>query len=435
MRTFARNLTLIAIAALAIRVAYTLTVARDIEGVGDFFFFHWVANHIADGDGFINPFLERVRGEGRDIRPTALHPPLWPHVLSVPSLFGADSILAHKLVGCVAGSGAVAAIGILGRRVGGDAVGLVAASLAALYPVLIAADGSLMSESLYGLFVALALILALRLLSGPSLAAAALLGVVVGLATLTRTEGLGLLLVLALPAAVLAQGPLPWARRAALVAVACVAAALAIAPWTVRNIARFDQLVPVSTNADSVIGGANCDPTYHGDDVGGWQIGCLADWRGTRNEAVQAEIWRDDGIDYALDHTGRWPTVVAVRVLRTWDLHPPGKVTANEGRPMSAARLGTVAYFLLLPFAFAGAWLLRRRRELVILLGPVVLVTLSSAAGWGVSRFRHAAEIALVVLAAYALAHVGARLISRARDRSGDRALAPTAAGGPPAAH
>lgn len=434
MRTFARNLTLIAVAALAIRLAYTLTVARDIEGVGDFFFFHWVANHIAEGDGFINPFLERAEGADRDIRPTALHPPLWPHVLSVPSLLGADSILAHKLVGCVAGSGAVAAIGVLGRRLGGDAVGLVAAGVAAIYPVLIAADGSLMSESLYGLFVALALILALRLLSAPTLAGAAVLGAVVGLATLTRTEGLGLLLFLAVPAAVLARGALGAPRRAMLALVACVAAALAIAPWTVRNIARFDRLVPVSTNADSVIGGANCDPTYHGGDVGGWQIGCLADWQGTQDEAVQAEIWREDGFDYAFDHMGRWPTVAAVRVLRTWDLHPPGKVTANEGRPMSAARLGTVAYFLLLPLALAGAWLLRRRRELVIMLGPVLLVTLSSAVGWGVSRFRHAAEIALVVLAAYALVRLWSHLVSRARDRSGDQALAPTAAGAPPAA-
>lgn len=433
MRNFGRNLTLIAIAALAIRVVYTLTVARDVEGIGDFFFFHWVANYIAEGEGFINPFLERLSGDAREVRPTALHPPLWPHVLSVPSLFGADSMLAHKLVGCVAGSGTVAAVGVLARRVGGDAVGLVAAGLAALYPVLIAADGSLMSESLYGLFVALAMILALRLMSRPTLVAAALLGIVVGLATLTRTEGMGLLLVLAVPAAVLARGPLPWARRAGLVAVACVAAALAIAPWTVRNLDRFDTLVPVSTNADSVIGGANCDPAYSGDDVGGWQLGCLADWR-TLNEAKQAEIWREDGIDYALDNTGRWPAVVAARVLRTWDAYPPGKVVANEGRPVSAARLGIVAYFLLLPFAFAGAWLLRRRRELAILLGPVVLVTLSSAAGWGVSRFRHAAEIALVVLAAYALTQLGERVLSRARDRSGARALAPTVAGGPPAA-
>src|SRR5687767_7280600 len=111
---------------------------------------------------------------------------------------------------------------------------------------------------------------------------------------------MGLMLVLAVPAAVLARGALPWTRRAGLVAVACVAAALVIAPWTVRNLDRFDTLVPVSTNADSVIGGANCDPAYRGDDVGGWQLGCLADWR-TLNEAKQAEIWREDGIDYALD--------------------------------------------------------------------------------------------------------------------------------------
>ena len=90
-------------------------------------------------------------------------------------------------------------LALLGRRVGGDRVGLGAAMVGAVYPVLLAADGALMSESLYGLLVASALLLALRLGERRDLASAAALGAVIGLAALTRSEGLLLLPLLALP--------------------------------------------------------------------------------------------------------------------------------------------------------------------------------------------------------------------------------------------
>ena len=66
--------------------------------------------------------------------------------------------------------------------------------------------------------------------------------------------------------------------------------------------------------------------------------------------------------------------------------------------------MALVAYWTLIPFAIAGAVLLRRRgRPLLILLAPVVLVTLVAIATYGVTRFRFAAEPSLVVLGAVAV--------------------------------
>ena len=42
-------------------------------------------------------------------------------------------------------------VALLGRRLAGERAGLIAAGIAAIYPTLIAADGALMSETLYGL--------------------------------------------------------------------------------------------------------------------------------------------------------------------------------------------------------------------------------------------------------------------------------------------
>jgi CHASE2 domain-containing sensor protein len=90
----------------------------------------------------------------------------------------------------------------------------------------------------------------------------------------------------------------------------------------------------------------------------------------------------------------------------------------NEGRARWIAELETVAYFLLLPLALAGMFLLRRRSELLVLLVPIVTVTLVSAYGWGLTRFRHGADIALMVLAAVALVEIARRVSARRRLQS-----------------
>jgi hypothetical protein len=59
------------------------------------------------------------------------------------------------------------------------------------------------------------------------------------------------------------------------------------------------------------------------------------------------------------------------------------------------------------------------RRDLVVLLVPILIVTLVSAYGWGLTRFREAADISLMVLAAVGLVELWRRLPSSSRWSSG----------------
>ena len=398
---FALRLAAIAAAGLAVRVAYTLLIAKDTSGIGDFFFYHGQANLLAEGKGFVHP-LFYVEGI---VAPSAEHPPLWPMVLSVTSWLGGTGFEAHRVTGCVLGALVIVVVGLLGRRAGGDRVGLLAAGIAAVYPTLVAADGSLMSETLYGLIVGVALLVALRLADRPGVPLALVLGVLIGLSALTRAEGLLFLVLLALPACLVRRRALGTGRALAAVAAACVGAALVIAPWTLRNLDAFDQPVLISVNDSTVLAGANCDQSYSGPDTGFWILGCLAERKPGGNEAKQAEIWREQGTDYIRDHTGDLPRVAAIRVLRTWDLWQPRRqVGFAEGRDRTVQEIGTGVYLLMLPLAVVGAVLLRRRPFLLyVLLTPALAATISSMAGYGLPRFRHAAELALVVLVAVAL--------------------------------
>ena len=167
-------------------VAYTLLVAKDI-GIGDFFFYHGQANLLAEGKGFIHPLLHL---DGITV-PSAEHPPLWPVVLSVTSSSESTGFEPPR-DGLLIGAVAIVIVGLLGRRAEGERTGLLAAGIAAAYPTLIAADGSLMSETLYGVLVEAGLLAALRLLDRPSLPMALALGALIGLAALTRARGAAL---------------------------------------------------------------------------------------------------------------------------------------------------------------------------------------------------------------------------------------------------
>ena len=146
---FGPGLLAIVAAGVVIRLVYTLVEAPwPPPALDDQFYFSALPKLLADGEGFIAPFKFLFR----DVTTaTAEHPPLYSLVLAAPAELGFSSPDAQRLAGTAFGAGTIATVGVLGRRLAGDRAGLLAAGLAAIYPTLIAADGALMSESLYGL--------------------------------------------------------------------------------------------------------------------------------------------------------------------------------------------------------------------------------------------------------------------------------------------
>ena len=230
-------------------------------------------------------------------------------------------------------------MGLVGRRLAGERTRPLAAGIAAIYAPLVINDSVLMSESLYGLLIALVLLAALRYRDNPGPTAALVLGVAIGLAALTRSEAL--LLVLLLAPLVLRSPGGRRARDLALVALAVFACAL---PWALRNSFTFDEPVLLTTGDGSVFAAANLPTTYSGPLMGAWNAGALfetpAGRTAVRNEAVQSRRWRKEGLDYAADHATRVPAVVAVRIMRTWSIYPltPSRRRASRPTPTSTWR-------------------------------------------------------------------------------------------------
>src|SRR3954462_3650951 len=401
MHRFRSRLGLIVAAGVALRAVYLFAVARHVSGVGDWWFSHGQANDLASGNFFIEPF--RLRFTHQEF-PSAGHPPLYPAVLSILSRLGATSVLWHRAFGLLCGATSIALMGVLGRRVGGEKLGLVAAGVCAVYPLMVVVDGALMSETLYTPLVILVLLAAFA-------RRAFLLGAAIGLAALCRSEALLLLPVLA--------WPLLWRSGLARVALATLGCLLVLAPWTIRSTIALDHLVPISTNDSTVISGANCPKAYSGPDIGFWRFDCLQPRRAD-NEAEQSDIWRSNGLRYAREHASRLLVVVPIRVLRTFSLYQPRRqVLFAEGRWIHGEQMAVAAFFLLALLAVLGARALRS--SLFVLLAPLVVVLITVVIGYGHPRLRHVFEPSLMLMGAAGILQLTA-LTGGARARARDRA-------------
>ena len=395
----------VSLGALVVRLAYDRTAVAGMRGAGDAHFYHFTANLLADGRGFINPF------EAQDgvVVLTANHPPGWPVLLSLFSRLGITSYDGHRLMGAFTGAIAVLLVGVLATRQAGPTIGKIAVVVAALNPVLIGIDGSMMSESLYGVFVLGAVIVALQVRDEVTVPRLIGLGVLIALASLTRSEGALLVVFLALPAVWLGGGAV--LRKLLNVGVVALVCVVVVMPWTIRNYNAFGMLVPLTTNDGTLLSGANCDAVYSGHDIGIWRFDCVT-LAPDANEAAASVRWRRESVRYMVDHLDRVPVVVAARVLRTWGLFEP-RPDLDEGVPYDIALWGVWYHWVALIATMAGvvvAW--RRRIALWPFVSIALLVTFSSAVGWGVTRFRQPFELVGCVLVALAI-HAAWHRVSR----------------------
>jgi len=394
LRRFEAGLALIVVAAAGIRLAHVLAVAPRTTGLYDAYWFSRVGADVAHGRGFVVP-IGSFFSPDFHYAPTAGHPPLYALWLALLFKLGIAGDLTQRAMGTLLGAGTVLLVGLLGRRVRGDRMGLVAASIAALSPLLIAADGALLSETLYGTLSALVLLVAWSFTRRPTLGRAALLGACTALAALTRAEALLLVLVLFIPVALQVGTGRRWLLFGT--SVACMAVVLA--PWVIRNWNVFGRPL-LATDDGTVLVGANNHRAYYGRDIGFWISG-LPHPGG--NEAQAEDVRRSKALRYARDHAGRVPVVVAARVLREWSFFQPFRLE-EQGRSKRVQALGAFYDWLLIVLAVAGAVFLRRLgTPLRVLIAPVWLVTLAAALGYGLVRMREPAELSLSLLAAAGL--------------------------------
>ncbi len=316
---------------------------------------------------------------------------------------------------------------LLGRRLFGVRVAVVAAFVVAVYPLAWQFEEMLYPESLA---TPLTLALLIVIFTGaPSRRRAALFGLLLGIALYVRPTSEFLVLG-ALVAWCLRVG---WRRGLGLTAISVATAVLVIAPWTIRNAIVMHGFIPISMQDAALYGTFN--PTSANDST--FPYAWRAEPPNVRNLFDPRHPLSDVKLRSRLIHAGTsYISAHPASVLeaffwnglsRLWDIRRRSRSLAEvhfEGRSRLVTNLGLDMYDVLLPLALVGLWRLRRRRALVwgvlaLALGASIVFTVDAG-----TRYREPLEPLIAVLACAGV--LGAR--SQAMDPQ-NRTLAPGGSG------
>jgi len=390
---FRHRLAWVVVAAAAVRLVHLATKWNRPLQLNDSVWYSSMAAGLRHGEFFRHLVVDGA--------PSAEHPPL-AAIMMTPGSFLPNWVQGQRLTTVVAGVVGVGLIGLLGRRVGGVQVGLVAAAIAAVYPNLWMNDGLVMSESIAITIVLGALLMLGTLLQRPSWPVAAGAGALLGAAALTRSE---LVMLVPLAAAlVIAHGR---SRTAVVRGGVVIGIAVAVmAPWAVINLARFERPVLLTTNDGTTLLGSYCDDIFSGANKGGWSVFCVFDAPDPGgDDSVRSAAQRSMAFTYARSHLGDLPGVVVARVARTLDLYGLDDMVhgdVGEEKPRVFVWAGIIGWWLLMVPGVVGFTLVGRRDRWLLAL-PLLSSATATVLFYGGHRLRAPAEPTVVILAAVAL--------------------------------
>jgi hypothetical protein len=336
-----RLLCLLALAA-AVRIAYWAVFLRDYAPLSDAAHYHQIAQHVAEGRGFVHWFPQI------ELHPTAFRPPLFPLTLAVAYAVLWPAVGLAQGVNLVLGVVAVGLTYAVTREVGGRSAATAAGAIVAVYPPLVANDVVPLAESL-GVVLLLSLALALRR------GALGWVGVLTGLLVLDRTSA---------QAVVVLVGAWVWLRMGARKAVGTLAlAGLVILPWVVRNAVELGQPVLVTSNGFNLAAIHSPEARATGHFVDPVFDGRFERFRLAQFDEVE---WDHALAEHATDEITRDPLAVLGTVRRNalamLELEPHRNESAErlDGRDVAVRTAGLPLFAVVSTAGMVGLWRFRR---------------------------------------------------------------------------
>lgn len=395
--------------ALLLRLAFVLIVDRDGFAFNDAFYYQSIAEQLSLGHGFAN-----VDGD-----PTAQWPPVFPLLLSlVYRVFGAEPI-AGELLNALIGAATVPLAFALARRAFGHREAVFTGLALALMPGQIFFTDVLLAETLYT-FELVGLLYLLVVLPDRRWAYA-LIGAAIGVAALTRGEGVFLIV---LPLVMWWGHAGGWRALGRRLAVVVGVAALVMAPWVLRNAIVVDAFVPTGTNSGSTFwSGHNPDadggPTYPPKSL----IRRVTETTNPAREVELSALLRREGLSYMTSHPLRELELIPLKLLSLnrgdsqaffyW-INPSGsgqpavslRATTVLGTLANAAYYGLLTLFVASLVVFGRAFL-RTRLLKAILAWLAVSLVLYGFLLYGNFRYRVPLEPLMILVAAPLVARLG----------------------------
>lgn len=347
--------------------------------------------------------------------------PLYPYLMGVVFKLAGHDVFVVRLLQSVWGSIACVLLGFAGRRFFNARVGLVAASLLALYPPAIFFDALIQKSALDGLFVTAILAALGAFLARPRIRQLVVLGVALGAITLNR-ENARVLYPIILAWLFVGFGATPFRRRLSWAGVVTAGAALILAPVAIRNYYVGGEffLSTSQLGPNFYIGNnANAPGTYEPlipdrgnaefERIDATRLAEAARGR-TLSPGEVSDFWLGQSLDYIRSHPMEWLRLMARKLTLTFNAREAVDTESIEAYAEFSHVLRFLFWFnfgIALPLGVLGAWLTRKDwRKLWVLYAVVATLTASVALFYVMARYRYPMAPVVLLFAAAALAAI-----------------------------
>jgi 4-amino-4-deoxy-L-arabinose transferase-like glycosyltransferase len=386
--------------AFAVRVAVRCYSGAEDFWVNSYGFFFDLAQNMAAGNGI-------TLGDGS---PTAFRVPMYPAFLAAVT-FGHKAFLPIVLAQALIGAGTVWCAALLARELFGNAAGIIAATITALYPYYVVHDTALQETSLYTFFAALAIVLLLRARRSASGVMGGCAGLTLGAAVLTRANLVPFALLAPLWLAVPGQCRMVPRRQTWWAAVVCAGVlALTVSPWLIRSFLLTGS-VTLSTQTGFFLWLGNNPYTfsrYPQESIDRSQAVALAALSSQEkselearqhNEAMVDGWFWSKGLEYIRDHPWRTLGSGLRKTVDAFGWLP------SPRRSFWPSLAHALSYGLVMIFGLWGMWASRRHwREHSIFYTQFVAFAAVTAVFFGHTSYRAYLDVYLIVFGAGVLA-------------------------------
>lgn len=359
------------------------------------------------------------------LTPDAFRVPLYPIFMAGIYALTGPELVVVRMAQAVLGSITIVLTYVAARRVVSARGALFAAFIVAFYPALILYSAYTMAETLFTFLALLALVLWLSPHVWTGLAA----GLVVGLATLTRSVGLAVVggILLAEIVSMARRRTMP--ERLAIVrsALFVVGLTVALAPWVQRNYAIYQRFVPTDTSSgfNALIGNYPGATGRH-PGIPAVEAAAREYWSAARNDLERSDIGMRVARDYTVENPVRALRLAFFKIAylfgvegreHAWgySYHLQGRRTATVVWVWGVAII--VSFPILMTLASIGMWRpgITQSPAAVVILCILATATTLHVASFGDTRFHLPWVPLLAVLAARAFAPLAARPWTLAR--------------------
>lgn len=409
--------------ALLVRLFYNVTVAQGYQPNFDAALYYQIAGRMLTEHCYcFHPF-----------HPTVSRSPLWPFVMAGLYAITGQHVLTDpgavwtaQLFYCILGSGTCVLTYLFARELFGKRIALVTGLIAAVYCGLFLYDGWLFADPLYTFLLTFFIYALYHLQKSLSLYKqfegikgfkgfwqrhnwTIVSGIVLGLMTLTRPNGIGFLVLLFIWGIFVARNyGISWRLVGKeILLIACLAACI-VAPWTYRNYQQSHSFVLVATGMGEVLLGAYNDRVLN-------EPGVLSMWMPPVGSKIHDSVGytpQDDSADTAKAlswmraHPGSVVYLMGQHLINMWKPYTytytglPMEQFPNRPASQIMRQILPIESFPIFIMAAAGLLVtLKKRWNQLFLVYLVLAFTIAeNVVFYGSMRFRAPIEPLLVLL-------------------------------------